>query len=143
MKSFMKKITQGLLLVPAIMLGLVAVAPAAYADVTCPDGSTATTAASCGANSAQGSGTPSSLFGDGTDQGLFKTIVNIMLFLVGAVAVIMLIIGGIRYIVSGGDQSQVTAAKNTILYAIIGIVVSLLAYAIIQFVLGALLRSTS
>jgi hypothetical protein len=51
----------------------------------------------------------------------------------------MIIFGGLRYVVSGGNTASVTAAKNTILYAIVGIVVSLLAYAMVNFVLGALL----
>ena len=91
-----------------------------------------------GAECARGNGQPAQLFGDGS---VFRRITDILLFLVGAIAVIMLIIGGIRYVISGGDQSQVTAAKNTILYAIIGIVVALLAYAIVQFVLSALLKN--
>jgi hypothetical protein len=51
----------------------------------------------------------------------------------------MLIYGGIRYTISGGDSSSVTAAKNTIMYAVIGIVVALLAYAIVNFVLKTLI----
>ncbi|MNR60667.1 hypothetical protein D3C85_1822070 [compost metagenome] len=50
----------------------------------------------------------------------------------------MLIIGGIRYTVSGGNQSAITAAKNTIMYAIVGIIIAVLAYAIVNFVLSAL-----
>ncbi|MDO8336593.1 MAG: hypothetical protein Q7T74_07535 [Candidatus Saccharibacteria bacterium] len=65
-------------------------------------------------------------------------VTNIILFLVGAVAVIMLIIGGLRYVSSNGDQNAVTGAKNTILYAIIGIIVAFLAYAAVQFVVGSL-----
>lgn len=64
---------------------------------------------------------------------VFQTITSIMLSLIGAVAVIMLIIGGFRYVVSGGDSSAIEGAKNTILYAIIGIVVAFLAYAAINF----------
>jgi multisubunit Na+/H+ antiporter MnhB subunit len=59
----------------------------------------------------------------------------VLLFIIGAISVIMLIIGGIRYVVSGGDSSAVTSAKNTILYAIVGIIVALLAYALVNFVL--------
>jgi uncharacterized membrane protein len=91
------------------------------------------------ANCAKGKGTQTNLFGSG---GVFSTITNVLLFLIGAVSVIMLIIGGIRYTISGGDSSAVTAAKNTILYAIVGIVVALLAYAIVNFVLGSF-NSTS
>jgi hypothetical protein len=46
----------------------------------------------------------------------------------------MLIVGGLRYITSNGDAQGATSAKNTILYAIIGLIVAILAYAIINFV---------
>lgn len=72
-------------------------------------------------------------------ESIIKTIVNILLYLIGIIAVIMLIIGGIRYAVSGGDQAAVTAAKNTILYAIIGLVVAIFAYAIVNWVLTSIL----
>ncbi len=63
-----------------------------------------------------------------------KTVVNTMLFILGIVAVIMIVIGGIRYVVSNGDSAAVAGAKNTILYAVIGLVVAILAYAIVNFV---------
>lgn len=85
-----------------------------------------------GANSAHGNGQPVNLFGS---AGVFTTVTNVLLYLVGAISVIMIIIGGIRYIVSGGDSTNVTAAKNTILYAIVGIVVAVLGYAIVNFVI--------
>lgn len=66
-----------------------------------------------------------------------KTVVNILLFVLGAIAVIMIIIGGIRYTTSNGDASSIKGAKDTILYAVIGLVVAILAYAIVNFVLGA------
>lgn len=75
------------------------------------------------------------LFGDG---GVFETIANTLLLITGAVSVIMLIVGGFRYVVSGGSESGVKGAKNQILYAIIGLVVTLLAFAIVRFVTGAL-----
>ena len=87
-----------------------------------------------GVNAAKGDGTPTELLGD---AGVLTTITNILLFVVGALSVIMLIIGGLRYVISGGNASAVTAAKNTILYAIVGLVVAFLAYAAINFVLGA------
>ena len=61
-------------------------------------------------------------------------VTNIMLYVIGGVAVLMLIVGGIRYVVSSGDQNAVTGAKNTILYAVIGLVVAVLAYAAVNFV---------
>ena len=85
-----------------------------------------------GVNAARGDDQPAMLFGD---AGVFSTISNVLLFIVGAIAVIMIVIGGIRYTVSGGDSSAVKGAKDTILYAVIGVVVALLAYAIVNFVI--------
>lgn len=66
-----------------------------------------------------------------------KTIVNVMLFVLGIVAVIMIVIGGLRYVTSGGDSSAVTSAKNTILYSVVGLVIAVMAFAIVNFVLTA------
>jgi len=82
-----------------------------------------------------GDSVPQNLF-SGSDS-VFTTIVNVLLFLIGAISVIMLIYGGIRYTISGGNSANVTAAKNTILYAIIGLIVAFLAYAIVNWVLVA------
>jgi hypothetical protein len=65
------------------------------------------------------------------------SLTNVLLFLIGAISVIMLIVGGIRYVVSGGDSTAVQNAKNTILYAIVGVVVAILAYAVVNFVIGS------
>jgi cytochrome bd-type quinol oxidase subunit 2 len=65
-----------------------------------------------------------------------KDLVNIFSVVVGVVAVIMIIIGGFRYITSGGDSSNISSAKNTIIYAIIGLVIVALAQFIVQFVLN-------
>lgn len=67
-----------------------------------------------------------------------KNIVNILLFVIGAVSVIVIIVGGIRYVTSAGDSSGITGAKNTILYAVVGLVVAFMAYAIVNFVLDGL-----
>ncbi len=69
-------------------------------------------------------------------QSNIKNIINAMLLVIGIVAVIMLIVGGFRYVLSNGNEKAVTGAKDTILYAIIGIVVALLSFAIVNFVLG-------
>lgn len=84
-----------------------------------------------GAKDAQPSSAPTDLFGS---TGVFHTIANVLIFLVGAVAVIMLIIGGFRYVVSQGDAGSVKQAKDTILYAIIGIVVAIIAFAVVTFI---------
>lgn len=63
-------------------------------------------------------------------------IINAVLYVVGILAVVMVIIGGVQYTTSGGDSAAVTKAKNTILYGIIGLVIAVLAYAIVNFVIG-------
>lgn len=66
---------------------------------------------------------------------IIKLVINVFSLIVGVVSVIMIIIGGLKYITSGGEGSNITGAKNTILYAIIGLVVVALAQVIVQFVL--------
>jgi hypothetical protein len=72
---------------------------------------------------------------------IIHTIVNLLSAIVGVVAVIMIIVGGFRYITSGGNDTSVTSAKNTILYAIIGLVVVALAQLIVRFTLSKLTNS--
>lgn len=85
------------------------------------------------------------LFGTGpgcdADSNLWQNIVNALLFLVGAVSVIMLIVGGLRYVASAGDANAVTAAKNTIIYAIVGIVIAIAGLSIATFVINSLTGS--
>lgn len=114
-------------LIVAVATALFLVSPAAATETITNGG------ASAGANAARGADQPAELFGDG---GIFAQITNVMLFIVGAISVIMIIIGGLRYVLSGGDSANVSAAKNTILYAIVGIIVSLLAYAAVSFITG-------
>lgn len=72
-----------------------------------------------------------------------KSVINILLYAVGIVAVIMLIIGAVKYVVSGGDQQAVASAKNTIIYSIVGIVIAIMAFAIVNFVLGRVTTPTA
>ena len=134
MKNIITNSLKGLLLVPALALvmgftALPLAQPAAAFDKSIGDG----------AGAAKGEGQNDCLFAsdecDGTP--IFQTITNVLLFVIGAVSVIMLIIGGIRYTISQGDSTAVTSAKNTILYAVIGIIVALLAFAIVNFVIGS------
>ena len=69
---------------------------------------------------------------------LLTTVTDTLIFIVGAISVIMIIIGGIRYVVSAGNATHVTAAKNTIMYAIVGLVISIAAYAIVTFIFNQL-----
>lgn len=67
---------------------------------------------------------------------LAKTVVNLFSIIVGAVSIIMIIYGGFRYITSGGDSGRVGNAKNTLIYAIIGLVIVALAQIIVRYVLS-------
>ncbi len=78
-------------------------------------------------------GTPASIEND-----ILPRAVNVLLFVIGALSVIMIIYGGIRYVTSGGDQGAITSAKNTIMYSVVGLVVAILAYAIVNFVIARL-----
>jgi len=93
-----------------------------------------------GANAARADGMPTELIGD---NGAFSRLTNTILLIVGLISVIMLVYGGLRYILSGGDSKKVTDAKNTILYAIIGLIISLLAFAIVNFVLNSVVGITN
>lgn len=65
-----------------------------------------------------------------------ETIVAILLWAVGLISVIMIIVGSIQFVLSSGDPSQVKSARETIIYSVVGLVVALLAFAIVKFVVG-------
>lgn len=90
----------------------------------------------CSGNTVQDQSSVCASKGDATGN-IVTPIVNTLLFILGAISVIMIIVAGIRYTTSGGDASSVTAAKNTLLYAIIGLIVAILAFAIVNFVVTA------
>jgi len=81
--------------------------------------------------------------GDTSISHVIKTIVNIVSIIVGAVAVLMIIVGGFRYVTSGGSAEGTKAARQTIVYAIIGLVVVALAQIIVHFVLNNVNAGTS
>ena len=70
--------------------------------------------------------------------GVIQKIIQVLLYVIGVAAVLMLIIGGIRYVVSAGDQAAVTGAKNTILYALIGLVIAFIAYAAVNYIFSTI-----
>ena len=76
---------------------------------------------------------------NGSDMNeMIRTVINAIVFIVGMIAVVMIILGGVNYATSQGDPGKVKKGKDTILYGIIGLVISILAFAIVNFVLGAL-----
>lgn len=72
--------------------------------------------------------------GDKDISKIFTFVANALIFVIGAVAVIMIILGGLRYVTSNGDSKATAAAKDTILYSVIGLVVAIAAFAIVTFV---------
>jgi Type IV secretion system pilin len=80
---------------------------------------------------------PPSSCSSGTLGDFFGRIANALIFLIGAISVIMIIIAGLRFVVSMGNPKQVKAARDTIFNAIIGLVIAFSSYAIVNFVIGA------
>ena len=74
---------------------------------------------------------------DGKD-GLIKTVVNVLLWAVGILSVIMIIFSGFRYITSAGDASKTKSAQSTLIYSVVGLIVAIMAYAIVNMVINRL-----
>lgn len=110
-----------------LALGILAPTPA-YASDVFKEGCTGNdTSAVCKASTTDTSTKAQSMVG---------TVISIILMVAGVAAVIMIIVGGIRYTLSGGDASAIQSAKNTILYSVIGLIVAILAFAIVNFVVA-------
>lgn len=116
------------------VMGLAAVTTLGAAAMVAPSANAESDYSSVsGYTSGDGAGSGS---GQGTDlMDTLQQIINVALGLIGFVAVVMIILGGFQYITSSGDAAKVTKAKNTILYGIVGLVIALLAFAIVNFVL--------
>lgn len=71
----------------------------------------------------------------GSLTNLLRTVIEILSIVVGVASVIMIIIGGLRFITSGGDSSNTASARDTVLYAVIGLVIAVLAQVLVHFVL--------
>lgn len=71
------------------------------------------------------------------NQSTLQTVLQYIFVIIGAVSVLMVILGGIRYTISTGNPQQTAAAKNSIIYAIIGLVISLAAFVIVNFIFDA------
>jgi len=126
MKSLMlKAASASLLLVVLVPLGARAISVQDQLHKACSNLSSI-----AGCNGGQGIDTA----GGANHTTFLQDIVNTFLFAAGLIAVIFLIIGGIRYITSTGDSQRIKAAKDTILYAIIGLIVTILALPIADYV---------
>lgn len=72
------------------------------------------------------------------DKGLIKTVVNVLLWAVGILSVIMIIFSGFRYITSSGDASKTKSAQSTLIYSVVGLIVAIMAWAIVNMVINRL-----
>lgn len=82
--------------------------------------------------------------GDGNDTLVddIKNILNVIIGVLGLVCVVVMIIGGVNYMISSGDAGKVKKAKDTILYGLIGLVVCVLAYALVNWVIVSVLQQS-
>lgn len=115
-------------------VGVIAVSGGAWASIECPTGSLH---AGQGKPSLAECNLPNKEEGDPELIDTVITIINVIVGFVGVIAVIAIVIGGVYYVISVGDSSKTTKGKNAILYGIVGLVISLLAFAIVNFVLTA------
>jgi len=119
-------------------------APTVHTTSTTPSTSTAPAKCSSGSNTAEqnqvlsgvGDAGSSNNCSDAGATNILKTVTNILSLVAGAVAVIMVITAGFKYITSSGDPNKVAAAKNTLIYALIGIAVAAFAQTLVHFVIN-------
>jgi type IV secretion system pilin len=111
-------------------------AATSFAQSTCPPGKSPAECLKIGVGDAGGTADAK----QGSLGARIKTVVNVILYFLGAIAVFMIVLGGIRYTTSNGDPSGIKGAKDTIIYAVVGLVVAIMAYAIVNFVLDAFIK---
>lgn len=120
----------------ALGLATVCASPISLAlDCSNPSALSASQQLECGANGASGQANANPSDATSNVNHTITRLINLLSVIVGVVAVIMVIVAGFRYITSGGKQESVTSAKNTLLYAVIGLVIVALAQVIVRFVL--------
>lgn len=120
-----------LLAAGALLLGVAVAVPATAVLAATP---TSTVCETLGSNS-DCSDTPD---GSVSINSAITTVITLLSFIVGIVAVIMVITAGFKYVTAGGDSNKITSAKNTLIYAIIGVAIAVLAQVIVHFVLEKL-----
>jgi len=69
------------------------------------------------------------------DQATVQNVLNVVFALVGSITLLIIVIAGLRYITARGDPNAVSQAKKALIYAIIGLVITLVAYSIVFFVI--------
>ncbi len=130
MLNFSNKLTLAVLTFLLVLAAVVAVPSKSSAQIQPTDAACEAIGAASGA-----SGDCSDPAGPQVDSTL-ELVINGFSLVIGIAAVIMIMIGGLKYVMSSGDSNSINGAKNTILYAIIGLVVVALAQIVVKFVLG-------
>lgn len=74
------------------------------------------------------------------DAPLVKQVLQSIFLLLGIAAVIMIIYGALKFVISRGDSSAVQAAKNTVLYSVVGLIIAILSWGIVEFVATEVLK---
>lgn len=69
-------------------------------------------------------------------ESIMGTVIDLMLYTLGIISVIMIVVGGIRFATADGDPSGIKSARNTVIYSVVGLIVAILSFAIVNFVLG-------
>ena len=132
MKNMFKKVMAGFVVVASmalVMTGLGVVSSSPVYAANCDPKKGIPGALDKGCSHSEGQ--PEQLDGN---QGVITTIINTMLFIVGLLAVIMIIYAGIRFVTAHGDEKQVESARQTIIYSVVGLIVAILAYALVNWV---------
>ena len=124
----MKRLLQNIFAVSILVAGVASATTFVQPALACTGGKDCITSGANNVNTGSTKTVPQAI----------TAITNVLLFLLGAVAVIMLVIGGFKYVVSNGNAEQIKSAKNTIMYAIIGLVVAIVAYAVVSWVVDKL-----
>ncbi|MGH7234616.1 MAG: hypothetical protein ACREF7_04200 [Candidatus Saccharimonadales bacterium] len=129
----MKTLKQLLLLAPILMIAQFSLAPVSVFASTIAQSNAANSACS---GIGQLDSTQSCSSGSGSISNIISEVVNILSIILGAIAIIMIIVSGIRFATAGGSSNGVSGAKNTLIYAIIGLVIAALAQVIVRWVIG-------
>ncbi len=115
------------LLITSLIMGMAMFAPSlAFAATTTTDAK---------AKVCEGIGGCDAPAGEKSVADIVATVINILSWIVGIAAVIVVLFGGLRYVISTGDSSKISSAKDTIVYALIGLVIVAMAQVIVRFVL--------
>ena len=117
----------------SLVVGLLFVAAPLTVEATAPNPKKQACEGAGGTWNASGSGGTCNTPGTGLETNI-QNIVNLLFFVIGTIAVIVIIVGGIKFITADGDASKVKGARETIMYAVVGLVVAIMAYAIVFFV---------